>query len=641
MRIERLDRLTPIVLLVAVAVGCTGSAGSASESITDLIGLADQANSRFQVRDEERHLRAALHLDGTGRERAETRRKLARVRWKFHHDHDEASELLEEAVGVGTDVSRAWTERSEMERRRGRLSRAVEAAEKAVETAEGAFERRGAVTALSNALVDRVVGLWLDEGRNVDEATAKRLTRALDLQRSLLREQPGDLGVARAMLTLAVVLGEPDDVLEAWRDYYYVTTDDPGPGLVADSGRRLEELYADWRGESTPSGRRAEVVEALSDSRFHLEAALVATDPRALEREALLARPRVREIVAYGRFCRQVKDLTDEFYRLEHLGKGNHKTYWDQLAEAANELWANLDRPTRGVPLREGRPFSTTIRRELGPRFGTYASLRETELYYGHTVFSDTRTVEQYGHRGTVSYTVLDHMVSNGYQTWAWSDTTEVGGWATANTIVKVRSALISETVHVWSLVSSDEERAALVAKMERDTANEDELVRREGVVHLPGLHMRIALQAIEDLVERVRDRGVAEEDLRMAVIKELLVLADESGIFAHEGRHAIDLKLDPSKQGAELEFTAKLSQVAFSSAPRISVIGILGPGLGGDTSHGRANLMFAKGAVEWMKEHEDEIEGFDRSRPHWPQFDLLTDAQLVEVVRSMDPLVE
>ena len=32
------------------------------------------------------------------------------------------------------------------------------------------------------------------------------------------------------------------------------------------------------------------------------------------------------------------------------------------------------------------------------------------------------------------------------------------------------------------------------------------------------------------------------DEDLRLAFIKELLLLGDEAGIFAHEGRHAIDL---------------------------------------------------------------------------------------------------
>lgn len=79
---------------------------------------------------------------------------------------------------------------------------------------------------------------------------------------------------------------------------------------------------------------------------------------------------------------------------------------------------------------------------------------------------------------------------------------------------------------------------------------------------------------------------------------------------------------------------------MAFSRAPRISVIGILGPSLGDDTPHGRANLKFAEGAVAWMKAHEEDIEGLDPSRPHFPQMDLLTGEQLKEVARSVDSLV-
>ena len=91
-------------------LGCSGATEADAESISELIGLADQANTRFEVKNEERYLRVALRLDGSGRERAEARRKLARVRWKFHQDYREASELLSEAVEVGAEVAKAWAE---------------------------------------------------------------------------------------------------------------------------------------------------------------------------------------------------------------------------------------------------------------------------------------------------------------------------------------------------------------------------------------------------------------------------------------------------------------------------------------------------------------------------------------------------
>ena len=192
-------------------LGCSGATEADAESISELIGLADQANTRFEVKKEERYLRAALRLDGSGRERAEARRKLARVRWKFHQDYREASELLSEAVEVGAEVAKAWAERAEMERVRGRLAEAMAAAEKAVASAQGAFQRRAAVMALSAVVIDQVAQRRLDGGAEAGGGVAARVARALELQRELVRSQPGDPDTAKAMLSLAVALNRPQD----------------------------------------------------------------------------------------------------------------------------------------------------------------------------------------------------------------------------------------------------------------------------------------------------------------------------------------------------------------------------------------------------------------------------------------------
>ncbi len=45
------------------------------------------------------------------------------------------------------------------------------------------------------------------------------------------------------------------------------------------------------------------------------------------------------------------------------------------------------------------------------------------------------------------------------------------------------------------------------------------------------------------------------------------------------------------------------------------------------------------KGIVEWMREHSDSIQGLDPDLPLLPQLDRLTDEQLREAFRSMDPM--
>ena len=43
------------------------------------------------------------------------------------------------------------------------------------------------------------------------------------------------------------------------------------------------------------------------------------------------------------------------------------------------------------------------------------------------------RTVEQYGHKADVRFMMLDNIVSNGFQSWAWESGAQHGGWGSAD----------------------------------------------------------------------------------------------------------------------------------------------------------------------------------------------------------------
>ena len=143
-------------------------------------------------------------------------------------------------------------------------------------------------------------------------------------------------------------------------------------------------------------------------------------------------------------------------------------------------------------------------------------------------------------------------------------------------------------------------------------------------------------------LLSELRATGLEDSDLRLAFIAEIERIDLESSIIAHEGRHAIDARSSFSfmRRGAEKEFRAKLSEVAFSSAPFLALGGgILSKNIGDGSSHGDANERILKGVVEWMEEHGDTIDNLDSEIPLLPQLDRLTDEQLREAFRSMDPM--
>ncbi len=113
-------------------------------------------------------------------------------------------------------------------------------------------------------------------------------------------------------------------------------------------------------------------------------------------------------------------------------------------------------------------------------------------------------------------------------------------------------------------------------------------------------------------------------------------VEADEFqySIVLHEGRHAIDDASGDSFDVWELEYRAKLSQVALSDAPRPALASILNDVIGGDSPHGKANQKIVGALEGWIATHAPEAGGVAHA-------DRLTDGQIRAAFRSFEPLAK
>ena len=141
-----------------------------------------------------------------------------------------------------------------------------------------------------------------------------------------------------------------------------------------------------------------------------------------------------------------------------------------------------------------------------------------------------------------------------------------------------------------------------------------------------------------------MKAKGYEGDELCIAFVAEYLRLKAEANVYAHEGRHAIDQIFYPKefkKWTDEREFRAKLSQIVFTSNPRLTIAtgGILDRSIGDNSQHGKANERIMKTIVQWMKKHVAEITGIDLSRPMLPQFDLLSDDQIKSIFIEADPM--
>jgi hypothetical protein len=283
----------------------------------------------------------------------------------------------------------------------------------------------------------------------------------------------------------------------------------------------------------------------------------------------------------------------------------------------------------------------------LRQAYGLYGQIGETDghasVHYGHIVQDERRTVEQYGHRAEVGFIALDNMVSNGFNSWLWDGTAAAGGWASAGPIiVQVRPEYTSGPLSAWSLFNGGRERQRLAERQKERARSDIAAARTKDVVYLPGLGDRLRIQVAQQVGERVKNKAGDGADLRRAFLDEYWRGSFQQSILAHEGRHALDQKLVTGLMrlsDSNLEYRAKLSELALADYPRLALLSINDSTIGSGNAHGKANEKVLRAYVEWMRTNSGRIDGFDPALPLLVQVDRLTDEQIRAVARSYDPI--
>jgi hypothetical protein len=322
---------------------------------------------------------------------------------------------------------------------------------------------------------------------------------------------------------------------------------------------------------ATIPDRRA-LGRALANARLYEEAALILTDDA--------------ELVAYAATLQRLRAITDDHYRKAATG--------DESERAFNKA------------------VRAAIPKDAGRRFGVVYTLGETDnvvgMHYGHRVLDERRSVEQYGQKGSMRFVLLDNMVANGFMVWIRDGKTGTGGWNEKDVIYQVRPMYANGPVSAWLRLTDPERRA----KDDREIADE---TRRHS---LRGVELRMERQYLESLP---RERDAFIERYRREEF--------DHSIWAHEGRHAIDHTVFDIDDAEELEYRAKLSEIAFAASPRMPFAGGILSTVGGNTPHGKANQRVLEG-IQRVTKLEDLT-----------QLDTLSDEQLRAAARALDPLAK
>lgn len=560
----------------------------------------------------------------------------ALVAWRYRDDDASAERLLQRALAEGDDSGATLAALARVrnaERNWASATRlALDAAGRLAATGRRDGARRAlrlAVTAgVEPMLVERIDGGVVDPGRRPSRDT---LALAVSRLAAVVHAAPGRADDSYALLLGALAVDDGPTALDAWVAYFDIGLTTRPASLVA-AQRTLADVLPTWNGARASEAARRRLVDALADSRLYIAAALVARAPGA-------PRPRGRasDIVVYAAFCRALTVAANDYYRRTLLGRATPPELTRLYTRLTSALWPKLSWP--GAP---PRYFPAGADQELARRFAAFPHFGRSagyfDLHYGHRLAEQRRTVVQYGHRATVHHVVIDGMASDGFQSWVWDSRGLHAGWQSGDAIVQVRPALAENPIALWEIVADSAAIVSTSAQLAIDSVADLARVTGRQIAYVPGTAFRLMRDGARALLDSLRGAGLTGDTLRGAFVQ----LADdairEASIFAHEGRHAIDRALGIT-DAAELEYRAKLSEIAFAPRPKLVLGGIVHASIGDPTPHGRANVRVLRGVVAWMVSHRQAIAGLDTSRALLPQLPLLSDAQLRTAFRSLDPL--
>jgi tetratricopeptide (TPR) repeat protein len=457
--------------------------------------------------------------------------------------------------------------------------------------------------------------------------TITHLNRVLSLD-------PSQIELLKTKFALEILAGNGSDALASWKRYFnYSERSNP---LLIKTFNDLKNALEDKSGNST---KKIALSKALANARNY---ELAMTIIRTLSQKEIDSDVRLQEIVNYHRFLRKADELITNFYRESVTSGENPKPFRNLFIANARELWDSYQ--WEGEP----KEFSLdNVEIELDQRFGTCLRIGPANGWFsvtlGHKVIEYNTTIEQYGFTGDLAFRSLDYVISNGFIGW-YFDESRIGGWESDDIIYQVRTTYLHGPFAAWNTVSDPvkvkEQQDAISQKMKNDFSS----AKNNEVIIFPGMLDAMELKAKLGLYDDLTKSGLQGTDLRAKYLSEFENLTFDNSILSHEGRHFIDARIAEESgvklPSEELEFRGKLSEIALAKYPFMALTAILKGGID-DTPHGIANKRIVVALYDWMDKNWKQVEGVEASFPKAPQLHLISDQQLITIVKSLDPLVK
>ncbi|AUP77669.1 hypothetical protein [Flavivirga eckloniae] len=594
------------------------------------IASSDAAYDHFNLIESYSILESILTVDTIQDEqKCKALRRLAHQDWKYYQNYDLAKERLQKADTIGSKKYETWMLLSRIERASQHFNDALYAAINAKEFAQSENEVNKANTEYANAVYTSSMHQLTKSG-SVDTSLLMKTTTLLS---KVLETDAGLPLPSKLLLGIALLNNDGDNVIKAWQSYFQIQDIQQVSPYLKDPAKKLNQICKNWNGNTLSVSNQEVLIDALSSSRFY-EFIPVYVKKNCDES---CYTPKTRDAITYSQYLNEVEKETNEYYRLIAIAQENETAYIEWLNNKRKELWNKLSFTAQNEYSEED--FLKETEEHFGARgfTGGTGNYSGYVLALGHIVNQEKAKVEQYGYQPEFTYTQIDMMVSNGFSSWFWEHKA-IGGWATDNEIIRVREVYLSGPINAWKTATDSVERRKTEKIINEflDNSTENQLETAKG------LAAKLRFDAINDLYNGLVSKDLSGKALKLAFLSKYEQYRMEASMLAHEGRHSIDQKYMPEEfegwSNEIREFRGKLSQIIFAPEPRLELSGMV-TSIIGDYGHIKANKRIVDVAIEWIKENKEHISGYSDNKSAFSQLYLLTNNQIKECYKQVDPL--
>jgi hypothetical protein len=549
-------------------------------------------------------------------DRSAAERELARIAWLIDGDPARALSHLEAATKLGDKAC----DTSELTARVLRESKQL---------AEALKRGAGLIASCAEPSgVDKIrahlIGARLDLAATNSPSRAQMLAEAVS--ESARFSPDADVEAARVRLEAALLTDDAAGALNAWKDYFWLQESD-APQALEKSGATA--VFNSGLGNGATAESRLKLAELLMRAGF-AEPSRRFAYANGLQRSAARA-PTWTRLDAYWRERDKLETRLLKLHREMARGKSDR----GGVIAAAKQFMAALAQATGA----SGDPQALMLE-----YYGIVGSAGETNgypsIHAGHVIEDHADQVTQYGQTAKIHFQAIDNMISNGFTTWLWDGSAAVGGWSSNDVIVHIRPAYVQSPLRAFQETQDTDARRRLIERGGKLASEDIAKLKLHPVATLDGLNDRLELQLVDRVAAVAHTKSTDAAGFRRAFLAEFWRASLDQSISKHEGRHAIDhtLGLSDKVDPAVLEYQAKLSELALSDYPRMALRN-MDRSLEGDAPHDRAGARIFDDYRKWMEAHTGEIMGYDAAVPALAQLDKLSDGQIREIARTLDPL--